>query len=113
MALAEHSAKAIGSGVSCGSWTEARRSDNSLAYQAWIAGFVSGANLIATIDFPTIDILAQLQPQNPQPIYAWVDNYCSENPLNTIGDAADWLGNELLRRAAAASGTTLPPNKRQ
>jgi hypothetical protein len=100
-----HSAKAIGSGVSCGAWTEARRSNNSLAYQAWIAGFLSGVNHITTIDLPTVDIFDNIDTQG---IYAWVDNYCGANPLNTIGEAADALGSELLKRAAAAKGMTLP-----
>jgi hypothetical protein len=70
-----------------------------------MAGFLSGVNHVTTIDLPTLDMFDNIDAQG---IYAWVDNYCGAQPLNTIGEAADALSSELLKRAGAAHGITLP-----
>ena len=86
-------------GRSCGTWIEARRNGNTTAvdYQQWVAGFLSGANSLISTAAPELDTL--LQPNiDAQSLYAWIDNYCIAHPLNTIAQAADALGAELLHR---------------
>jgi hypothetical protein len=86
-------------GRSCGTWTEARRSGNTtpVDYEQWVAGFLSGANSIISTAAPELDTL--LQPNiDAQGLYAWIDNYCFAHPLNTIAQAADALGAELVHR---------------
>jgi hypothetical protein len=89
-------------GRTCGTWTEARRSGTTTVgyYQEWVAGFLSGANSIIVPE-DKIDTLAQPN-LDAQGLYAWVDNYCIAHPLNTIAQAADALGGELIHRAGVA-----------
>ncbi|SRR5260221_12879097 len=81
--------------VTCGEWQQYRSSGNkpaSYQAQAWIDGYLSGSN--ASGGGP--DFLA------PKPsdvaYYAWIDNYCSQNPLNLLVQAVYLLKKELLSR---------------
>ncbi len=57
----------------------------------WVAGFVSGANMEGTgPDF--------LLDQDFDGLAAWVDNYCSANPLSRLSTAAKLLVQELRAR---------------
>ena len=78
---------------------QARRPGNTTAvdYQQWVAGFLSGANSVISTVAPKLDTL--LQPNiDAQGLYAWIDNYCIAHPLDTIAQAADALGAELVHR---------------
>jgi hypothetical protein len=96
----------FGAGVrSCGTWTETRRSGNTTTteyYQQWVAGFLSATNMFTARNnkIGNIDILAQPNIDT-QGLWAWVDNYCIANPLDTVTDAADALGADLVGRAWA------------
>jgi hypothetical protein len=86
----------IGDGVnSCGAWTQerARESPRVQLWKGWILGYVSGANTPA--EHPEIISSAIDGPA----VWAWVDNYCRSNPLETIQVAAMALVRELLHRA--------------
>ena len=82
--------------LTCAGWRQHRSTGNkaaTLQLQAWIDGFLSGYNTASE----GTDFLA------PQPTkdayYAWIDNYCSQNPLNKVVRAAAALKNELTARA--------------
>jgi hypothetical protein len=84
--------------ITCGEWQQYRSSGNkpgSYQAQAWIDGYLSGSN--ASGDGP--DFIA------PKPsdiaYYAWIDNYCGQNPLDSLLVAAFRLKRELLSRAPA------------
>ena len=73
---------------SCGSFTRAQQ---GLAMQ-WVAGYLSGSNQ---------------DPAEPEALrgtdfdgmMGWIDNYCREHPLATIGEAAIALLAELRSKA--------------
>jgi hypothetical protein len=87
---------------SCGSWGEARHSLGLLpdVYAGWVAGFLSGANSILANSVDHIDTLKQAAIEtDAKGLLAWIDNYCQSHPLNSVSQAADALGAELIRRA--------------
>jgi hypothetical protein len=96
-ALAAEGKITYGAGmVSCAEWRQYRSTGNKsaeLQMQAWLDGFLSAYNTQS--DNP--DFLAP----KPQSIayYAWIDNYCDQNPLNALVQAAFALQKELSSRA--------------
>lgn len=68
---------------SCGAWTADRKTESAWLGQAnWLTGVVSAANMFAE------------QPPretDSQAIAAWIDNYCSANPLSGLSDAVGGL----------------------
>ena len=87
---------AYGAGmVTCAEWQKYRSTGDkaaTLQLQAWIDGFLSGYNMASDVDF--------IVPR-PQTVayYAWIDNYCTQNPLNVVMQATLALKNELTARA--------------
>jgi hypothetical protein len=82
--------------VTCAEWQQYRSTGNKSAtfqLQAWIDGFFSGYNAESGVDF--------LAPK-PESVayYTWIDNYCSQNPLNKVMQAAVALKDELTSRAS-------------
>jgi hypothetical protein len=82
--------------ITCGEWQQYRSSGNkpgSYQAQAWIDGYLSGSNASGN----GADFLA------PKPsdiaYYVWIDNYCAQNPLDALVQAAFKLKKELLSRA--------------
>ena len=81
----------IGGHHSCGTWTAERRVNGAITWQleSWVVGYLSG--------------WARASSGNPlagleeDAVHAWIDNYCSRNPLDTISDAADELKIHLLK----------------
>jgi hypothetical protein len=71
----------------CGAWTQERHGsgEGSLAYSAWLLGFVSGANVNGYLISHQSDFLASTDAPG---IIAFVDKYCSEHPLNKLMDGA-------------------------
>jgi hypothetical protein len=77
----------------CGEWVLKNNNNN----KAWVMGFISGLN------FGHDE--ARLKPANPlknlgsaEQLFLWVDNYCKNNPLGTVGNAAEALIFELKKR---------------
>jgi hypothetical protein len=58
--------------------------------QAWFDGFLSGSG-------EEIDFIAPKATEVAY--YAWIDNYCRQNPLDLVEDATAALKNELAARA--------------
>ena len=82
--------------ITCGEWQKYRSSGdkpNSYQAQAWIDGYLSGTNGAGSGP----DFLA------PKPsdvaYYAWIDNYCAQNPLDRLIRAVWLLKKELVARA--------------
>jgi opacity protein-like surface antigen len=74
--------------VTCAEWQQHRSTGNKVAnvqLQAWIDGFLTGYN-VASED---VDFIA----------YAWVDNYCSQYPLDKVMQAVLKLKDDLTARA--------------
>lgn len=70
---------------SCGTWVSDRRHPNgadALMDESWVLGFLSG------IGFEAGPELSPLRGTDPNGVWAWVDNYCSANPLKDIAEAA-------------------------
>lgn len=82
--------------VTCAEWQQHRSTGNKVAnvqLQAWIDGFLTGYN-VASED---VDFIAP----KPEDIayYAWVDNYCSQHPLDKVMQAVLKLKDDLTARA--------------
>jgi hypothetical protein len=72
----------IGDGTSsCGAWTENRSDPARHGFQlAWVLGFISGNNY----ENPQ----SQASFRDKDAVAAYIDNYCSLNPLHIIANAA-------------------------
>ena len=81
---------------SCGYWIEQRRrgEGRSQLWEAWILGFVTGLNVFGPNNG---NIAPDVKADGLQ---AWVDQYCSAHPLDSIAMAAIKLTDELKRRHA-------------
>jgi len=67
-------------------------------YQSWIAGFLGGLNAGPRLgDDVGIDV------SDYEGHWLWIRNYCAENPLNQVWEAA-WL---LFRELAVRQGKQL------
>jgi hypothetical protein len=87
--------KAMGMGTgSCGGWTAHRadygdgrpitqNSAAALAEMQWVVGFLSGVGYVGSDDDDPLDGM-----DDPEGVWAWVDNYCRANPINPIERAA-------------------------
>jgi hypothetical protein len=67
--------------MSCGAWTAARRENNPLSWMSeqWVLGFLSGVGYAASQGG-----LDPLRGVDDQAVWAWVDNYCRDHPLNPL-----------------------------
>ena len=86
----------LGAGAkSCGYWTENRKgAANVLTYQgrAWVSGFLTAHNFLIPGAY---DITKGVGNEG---LFAWIDNYCSQNPLKSISYAAAVLVRQLRTR---------------
>lgn len=74
--------------LSCGAWLEARKEggiDESV-HNVWIAGYITGVTASGDFSLKDSDVDGRAN---------WIDNYCEENPLDYIYDAATALVLEL------------------
>ena len=79
-----YNALGVGTG-SCGSWTAARRNPyglQTLANQQWVLGFLSG------IGFMGAGVSNPLNGVDAEGVWAWIDSYCRDRPLDLIGRSA-------------------------
>jgi hypothetical protein len=68
--------------VSCGTWTADRRqrSGGALQDEQWVLGFLSG------VGYEGYDPLNGMDAEG---VWAWIDNYCREHPIEQIIAAAE------------------------
>jgi len=82
--------------LACEQWTEARgKAKNSgapnmliVSMQAWVTGFVTGAN---TIGFP-------VKKAQPVAMFSWMDNYCKSHPKEKLARASQYLLVEVQKK---------------
>jgi hypothetical protein len=79
---------------SCGLWVQyhQQQGGNPMgadAEEQWLVGYLSGLAVGLHQDF--------LQSDNAS-LFAWVDNYCKNNPLNYLDEAGIYLAQELIKR---------------
>jgi hypothetical protein len=81
--------KAYGQGnESCAEWTEQSKRRRDTHLFTWVVGFVSGAGFASARTLRTTDSAG---------IAAWMDTYCTANPLDSIANAAGRLVINLER----------------
>lgn len=78
--------------VTCDRWTASANSTQGTAYAAWVAGFLSGANLAERAEDWLID-------EDGTSIRRWIGEYCKAHPVETLGAAAVMLRQALQQRA--------------
>jgi hypothetical protein len=76
--------------VDCGKWLTARK-NNSGYFEVWVNGYLSGINLMSG---KGNDFLAKIKSTNQ--IHTWIDNFCQQNPLKNVDEAAFALAIELI-----------------
>jgi hypothetical protein len=93
LATANAAHQIVGPGTeSCGKWLKLSENDlEKHTYKPWVQGFLSAANLLANDEF--------LKQTDPATIFAWMDNYCRQNPLHDLNSATMALIIELSKRA--------------
>ena len=76
----------------CGVWIDERKEARwpSITDVSWLAGYISGLADYSEKDFLKNTDLASLAN--------WVDNYCNNNPLDTVVVGANKLAIELIKR---------------
>jgi hypothetical protein len=82
--------------TSCVTWTKERSNQYSimsLEMQRWATGFLSGANAASST------FKDRLEGIDADAVYAWLDNYCRQNPLEIFPEAVSNLSRELANRA--------------
>lgn len=93
-----HAGEIKGAGAtSCGSWIEDRRKNNHFVQLNWVLGFVSSYNHFAYSGSGPDGVFGNA---DPNAIAGWLDNYCRENPLDTVYKGSVQLIKELQQRAS-------------
>jgi hypothetical protein len=77
--------------VKCGDWVNERNARTATPYEFWVLGYLSGLSVASGVTF--------LPGTTPASIELWMDNYCRNNPLDSIGVAGDALASELIKRS--------------
>ena len=86
------------SGKSCGDWTTERKKGESwevVARMSWVLGYVTAVNRFG----PWSSNVAAGTDANG--LLAWIDNYCTQHPLEDIETAGGLLVAELGQRAGS------------
>jgi hypothetical protein len=85
--------------ATCGEWQQQRSSGSKhlvVQLEAWIDGFLSGYNFKSD----ATDFLAT-RPDGPAvAYYAWIDNYCRQNPLDRVGGSCRRIEDRIDRQSA-------------
>jgi hypothetical protein len=101
LAHAQHIYETLGAGVlSCGSWTEGRSHDDRPlvdVMEAWVEGFVTAEN-VNRVSTGRSEVTKAVDSPG---LNAWIDNYCTAHPLESLSAATIKLTVELIDRANA------------
>ena len=82
---------AFGLGLqSCGSYTEARKSNVELRFVDWLAGYFTALNRVTP---HTYNLIGNTDFEGAK---GWLDNYCKDHPTKSFSNAADSLRLFLL-----------------
>jgi hypothetical protein len=97
VSVSAKAAMILGPGItSCGTWAQERRDraqSNSLMNEAWVLGYLSAYNTYGPKATGHVS-----KGTDANGLLAWIDNYCSANPLKEIFDATEALILELEKR---------------
>ncbi len=83
-------AKTLFGGADCGQWLNDKRSTD----KTWALGYISGLNTMYSATRGE-DPLNKVN--SAEQIYVWLDNYCKNNPLETVARGGINLFAELLK----------------
>jgi uncharacterized protein (TIGR02246 family) len=85
--------------ASCGAWVEARQNAGSdeTTYSAWLSGYVTAFGRWRPKDYDATAV-ADLAG-----IRVWLDQFCRQNPLQAISEAAEALVLELRKQRALSA----------
>ncbi len=74
--------------ASCGAWTEDKKTEGASYWQKaeWIFGYLTAYS--RWVEGP---VLGPVGKSDVSGTRAWVDNYCQENPLELVAEAAEQL----------------------
>ena len=87
--------------ASCSEWTIARQrhTDQELGFVYWVGGYVSGFNAFAADDAFGAQMPGHVTGTSDMyGMAAWVDNYCQQNPLDSVVQATTALIKTLMVR---------------
>jgi hypothetical protein len=87
-------------GVSCGTWTQGRKStDDALQFsrESFVLGFMSA---IARLFLPVGSSLSE--GTDVEGLFSYIDNYCAAHPLDNLAAASEVLSRELVAKWHAA-----------
>src|ERR1700674_299407 len=82
-------------GQSCVKWVETHRipdQQTGNAAESWVLGFLSGMVVANDENF--------LEGTDNESIFQWITNYCTQHPLEHLGDATRLLSHELRKKKA-------------
>ena len=77
----------------CEAWTSARKGPRgapvAVGLTGWVLGYISAVNEYGPW---SADVT---QGTDTDSVFAWIDNYCAQHPLNNVDDATEVLLGEL------------------
>lgn len=76
--------------MSCGAWTEKRRSESGWPLQFWLLGYITAINQFAAFGIEDIS-----EDTDASGLFGWIDNWCRDHPLDTLNKAATHLAADL------------------
>ena len=78
----------------CGEWVLHHQADSNsvegVSEEGWLPGYLSGFAFASNKNF--------LSGADPLSLLLWVSNYCRDNPIDYLADAAAALAYELIKR---------------
>jgi hypothetical protein len=89
MALAEVSTRGD---ARCTQWTKERAAKTSQHEESWITGYLTGLSVARNRDFFGVRNTSQYVENSA--LFAWMDNWCKENPQRPMSDGADTIFKE-------------------
>ena len=76
-----------GGATDCGDWLSSRKTDRSSNLEHYVVGMLNGMVLANMQEFWRADGASSSQAA----VFAWIDNYCSANPLERLPAAVTQL----------------------
>lgn len=81
--------------ASCAAWTKDARQNSweATVNKSWLVGYPSGHNAFSNSSYRDVS-----RNVDAEALFGWMDNYCADNPLSMIAEAANVLIIELRER---------------
>jgi len=83
---------------SCPEYVDAKRSNSAKLYSSisWVQGFITGVNYQRSLSKDSNSAIAQ--DLAPTSMVLWIDDYCRENLVDDLADAAAALVKGLIEK---------------